>query len=338
MSDSGNTKSDSSAVTTGGCCGLRKVILPVVALVFLRLCCGWHFFSEGIKKVEYDQSRGEWSLVFSAEPFLNGAVGPLADFYHSQAPTSHEWRKHLVVARQLDPAKSSKLTGWVASYVKRRQGEINSGKPTDAQFANFSPAAAWGEQVRTDWQATLKRFTNIKSLSEDQRKSAEALLKRYDLYLADFLAEESLDIEAYQHQLWRLEQAEADPAADEVPFEVARVADQQATVDRTPGKWVAQMKSMDEEFAEELRAVAGSENRRPGQEGRCGGDRSREVAAPPERFGCDVRSNWRRRVSVAGTLHPGGSDCRCVVLAFGHGIATAVGRRCEYHVLLLSTC
>jgi uncharacterized membrane protein YphA (DoxX/SURF4 family) len=232
----------------------------IVALVFLRLCCGWHFFSEGIEKVEYDQSRGEWNLVFSAEGFLNGAVGPLAGFYHNQAPTAHRWREHLAVPRQIDAARSAKLSSWVTSYVKRRQGEINSGKPTEAQFAEFSPAAAWGEQVRNDWQAALKRFSDIKSLSDEARNQGEAVFDRYELYLADFLAEEALDMEVYQHDLWRWEQARQDPAHDEVPFAVARVAELKATADRAPGKWVAQMKAMNEEFAEELRAIVGRED------------------------------------------------------------------------------
>jgi uncharacterized membrane protein YphA (DoxX/SURF4 family) len=256
LSESQSTENNCSVVKSASCCVWRTV----VALVVLRLCCGWHFFSEGIKKVEYDQSRGEWNLVFSAEPFLNGAVGPLANFYHSQAPTAHDWREHLAVPRQLDPAKSAKLSGWVASYVKRRQGEINSGKATDAQFADFSPAAGWGEQVRADWQETLKRFTDINSLTDEQRNEGEAIGTRFELYLADFLAEEALDIEAYQHELWRLEQAKQGPAHDEVPFEMARIEEMEINVDATPRKWVAQMKSMDAELADALREVIDNED------------------------------------------------------------------------------
>jgi uncharacterized membrane protein YphA (DoxX/SURF4 family) len=251
VSENSTVEKNSCTPTGVSCC----VWSAIVALVFLRLCIGWHFFSEGIKKVEHDTSRGEWKMVFSAEGFLNGAKGPLAPFFQNQAPTTHKWRDNLVVAKQLDPAKSAKLSGWVASYVKRRQGELKNGKPTDAQFADFSPAATWGEQIRADWQDTLKRFKQIKSLSKEQLEKADEAFKKHERYLADFLAEEALAIEAYQHEIWRLETAKQTPAFDEVPFEIARVSDQQATVDRTPGKWVAQAKSLDEGFADELRGI-----------------------------------------------------------------------------------
>lgn len=227
----------------------------IVTLVFLRLCCGWHFFSEGIKKVEYDQSRGGWRLVFSAEGFLNGAVGPLANFYHNQAPTTHNWRTHLNVPRQIDPERSAKLADWVNRYVARRQREVASGKPTAAEFAEFLPAASWGEQARSDWSATLERFSQISALTDEQRSEAEQVFERFELYLADFLAEEALAIQDYQHDLWRLEQAESDPAAEEVPYEIIRVADARATLDSTPRRWVAQMNSLDAEFADALRAL-----------------------------------------------------------------------------------
>ncbi len=227
----------------------------VVALVFLRLCVGWHFFSEGIKKVEYDTGSGDWNMVFSAEGFLNGAKGPLAGFFQSQAPTTHNWRESLAVSRQLDSAKSAKLAGWVASYVKRRQGELQSGMATEPQFAEFSPAAAWGEEIRKDWQAKLQRFRDIKSLSNEQRKQAEGVFQKYERYLADCLAEDALAIEAYQHEIFRLEEAKQTPGFDEVPFQIARVADQQAAVDRTPGKWVAQVKVLGEGYADELHGL-----------------------------------------------------------------------------------
>jgi len=251
LSENSIPEKNSCLVMPAACCAWSVV----VALVFLRLCVGWHFFSEGIKKVEYDASSDEWNMVFSAEGFLSSAKGPLAGFFQNQAPSTHQWRKSLAVSQQLDPAKSAKLAGWVASYVKRRQGELPSGKVTPPQFADFSPAASWGEEIRQDWQATLKRFRDIKTLSKEQLDKSEGVFKKYELYLADYLAEEALAIEAYQHEIFRLEQAKQAPGFDEVPFEIARVTDQQATVDRTPGKWVAQIKALDAGLADELRGL-----------------------------------------------------------------------------------
>ena len=251
MSDIPTVEKNDCLTHPVACCAWATVL----ALVFLRLCVGWHFFSEGIKKVEYDGSRGEFKMVFSSEGFLNGAKGPLAEFFQNQAPTTHHWRQAIVIPRQLDPKANAKLSGWVAGYVKRRQGELKTGKATEPQFAEFSPAAAWGENIRKDWEARKNRLVAIKDLSDEWRKQAEAVYKKYEIYLADYLAEESLAIETYQHELWRLEQAKSIPGSTEVPFEISRVADQQVAVDQTPRKWVAQVKSLDADFTDELTSL-----------------------------------------------------------------------------------
>ena len=100
----------------------------IVALVFLRLVVGWHFFSEGAKKFEYDTGRHELKMTFSAEGFFNGAKGPLAGFFQSQAPTTHDWRELLAQPQQMTPEASDKLTAWVTRYVARRKSELAKGK------------------------------------------------------------------------------------------------------------------------------------------------------------------------------------------------------------------
>lgn len=235
--------------------------MPVVALVFLRLCVGWHFFNEGIKKFEYDQSRGEWKLAFSAEGFLSGAKGPFAAWYHNQAPTAHHWREAIANPKQLSPEESAKLNSWVGSYVKRRQAELQQGKVNPPQYVEFSPADAWGKNILGDWKAIQKRFANLKGLSEEQQKQAEEVYKKYELHLADFLAEESLAIEAYQHELWRLAQAQDEPGSGEVPFEISRVTDLETRLNSTPRTWIAEVKAMDQGFAGDLFGVLTPEQR-----------------------------------------------------------------------------
>lgn len=256
MSEKTTAEKDICVTRTAACC-----LWPIVAsIVFLRLCAGWHFFNEGVKKLEYDSGRSETKLVFSAEGFLNGAKGPLADFFQNQAPTTHQWRKSLAVSQKLDPAKSDKLQAWAVSYVKRRQEELKAGKSSEPQFSDLSPAASWRETIVADWDATLDRFQRIKGVSDETRKEAETLVAKYKQYLIDFLAEISLDVEAYQHNLWRLEQAKNAPEAGEVPFVDERITAQQAEVDRTPAPWVAMVKSFDADLADELSRLVASTN------------------------------------------------------------------------------
>jgi uncharacterized membrane protein YphA (DoxX/SURF4 family) len=257
LSDSANTSKDQPTATKATCC----LWLPIVALVFLRLCVGWHFFSEGIKKFEYDQSRGEWKLVFSAEGFLSGAKGPFAHLYHNQTPSVHNWREAIANPKQLSPEASARLNAWVGSYVKRRQAELQQGKVNPPQYVEFSPADAWGKNILGDWKTLKEKFVADKDLSDEQRKSADEIYKKYELHLADFLAEESLAIESYQHELWRLAQAESQPGSGEVPFAIARVNELDTRLASTPRVWVAAVKSMDEGFADELFGVLTPEQR-----------------------------------------------------------------------------
>jgi uncharacterized membrane protein YphA (DoxX/SURF4 family) len=290
VSETASAEKNAAKTQNVFCCAWA-VILTVL---FLRLCVGWHFFAEGIKKFEYDQSRGEWKLVFSAEGFLGGAKGPWAAFFHNQAPTTHQWRDSLQNAQQLTPKESAKLNGWVGGYVKRRQEELKTGKTTPAQFADFSPTAVWKIRILKDWEGIKNKFTKLSQLSDEQKSQAEQVYKDYELRLADYLAEEALAIETYQHDLWRLEQAQSDAGATEVPFEVARIAEQQATVDRTPLKWVAGMKALDAGYADSLYDVL-----TPEQKSSAFGERALDAASNPE-IRSQKRMDWTMAILITG--------------------------------------
>lgn len=264
MSESSPKESPSSCGISTGCCAWSAI----TALVLLRLVVGWHFFSEGAKKFEYDPGRHEWNLTFSAEGFFNGATGPFAEFFQSQAPTTHNWRDLLAQPQEMTPEATDKLASWVTRYVNRRQKELKAGKSSEAEFAEFAPGNDWGEQIRTDWQARLDAFKKIKSLSEEQRNQADEVYAKQELNLADFLAEEALDIQDYQHQLWRLENAEEQGGADEIPFREERVAEKKAETSRTPLKWVGMVKNYDQFLAEDFKALVSSQQKTTSLENR----------------------------------------------------------------------
>jgi uncharacterized membrane protein YphA (DoxX/SURF4 family) len=290
VSETASAEKNAAKTQSVFCCAWA-VILTVV---FLRLCIGWHFFNEGIKKFEYDQSRREWKLVFSAEGFLGGAKGPWASFFHNQAPTTHQWRDSLQNAQQLTPKESAKLNAWVGGYVKRRQAEIKAGKTTPAQFADFSPTAMWKIRILKDWGTIKDKFTKLSQLSDEQKTQAEQVYKDYELRLADFLAEEALAIETYQHDLWRLEQAQVDAGATEVPFEVARIAELQAAVERTPLKWVAGMKALDQGLADSLYDVLTPEQKKSAL-----GEKALNTVTNPAVRSLE-RTNWTVAILITG--------------------------------------
>ena len=199
MSETETASSDQQSIRVS-----RTAWKVVAALVLMRVCLGWHFFSEGAKKVTYDRGRQTWTINVPTAAVLGQAKGPLAEFYHSQIPGGHGWQSMLAVPVELTPESNQQLTDWITKYVKRRKGEIKSGKHKEVEIPEFSPYADWAKQIRADWKAILTQLTNAAELSEEQGKRAAEAFEKRERDLADYLAEECLEIQAYQHELWRL--------------------------------------------------------------------------------------------------------------------------------------
>ena len=237
------------------CCAWKVA----AALLVLRLCVGWHFFAEGIKKVSYDQGRDQWSITVPTEYLLGQAVGPLADVFHGLVPGDHNWRGSLAVPQQLTPESSEQLANWVARYVKRRQTEIKKQQPTEVEVPEFLPYAAWYEEISRSRRGQLDAFVRIPELTADQKESAAAVYESHDRQLADYLAEQSLDIQTYQHELWRLENLRQQTGGTTIPFQGERIAKKNAETGSEPRQWVASVKAFDQDFAADLRALLTSE-------------------------------------------------------------------------------
>ncbi len=227
----------------------------MAAIVFLRLCVGWHFFSEGVEKVSYDRDNKEWNLEFSAEGFFRQAKGPLSQLCQGRFPGEHRWQDHLAVAEEMNSSSNERLSAWAEAYVKRRQSELAKGLHPEAEIPDHVSFAAWLNRIDRDRRKTLKRFTDITQLSEQQRQQAAKVYERRRSQLVDYLVGESLDIQAYRHELWRLKILEQSPGADEVPFLVNRTSQKNAEISRSPLAWIATIRQFDDDFSAELMAV-----------------------------------------------------------------------------------
>ena len=195
----------------------------------------------------------------TAEGFFSIAKGPFAELFHSQLPNQYGWRSKLAVPRELTPELEEQWSKWVGDYVKRRQAEIKRGKPTPAKTPDFAPYADWATEIEKHWRDTQKRFTEIGQLSDEQRAQSAKLFEQQCRQLADYLAGESLDIQNYQHQLWRLKKAEAAPGADKIPYRKRRIEQKTADTTRLPYKWVGTVKQLDQEFTADLRSLLTAE-------------------------------------------------------------------------------
>ncbi len=233
----------------------------MVALVLLRLCVGYHFLSEGSKKVTYDKAHKTWSIHVPTAAVMGQAKGPFAGFIQNQLPGGHGWQSLLAVPEEMTSDSGQQLNDWVGAYVKRRQSELGKGVHKEVEIPEFAPYSEWAKQITTDWKAIHTSFTSVKGLDEEQIADAAALFEVRERRLADYLAEESLDIQAYRHEVWRLEKAGAASGAAEIPFRKERLAEKTAEVSRSPRKWVAGVKKLQKGYVDDLRNILTSEQR-----------------------------------------------------------------------------
>lgn len=234
----------------------------IAALVLLRLCVGWHFFSEGTKKLTYDRGQNQWRLNFSAAGFFSQAVGPFAGLYKSQVPGGHDWQTLLAVPKRSVPlseaeqyARSDEIAKYLQSRKQVKQENKKSKqekKSLPIEFPSFAPYHSWASRIVDDWRAKLKAFTDLPGLTKEQQaQAAGRFLLRYQ-ELADYLADELAAIEEYQHDLWRLARAQAHRGADEIPYQEQRIIQKQAETVRSPRPWVTAVSDFEAQFREDL--------------------------------------------------------------------------------------
>jgi uncharacterized membrane protein YphA (DoxX/SURF4 family) len=86
---------------------MRFPLIAVVALAFLRIVVGLHFFLEGLSHLR----DADWSSA----GFRKAAVGPLADWYRSALPQTGDWSATLAATDSRSAAEASKA--WQESVV-----------------------------------------------------------------------------------------------------------------------------------------------------------------------------------------------------------------------------
>lgn len=236
--------------------------LAVAGLLLLRLCIGWHFFSEGTKKLTCDEARSEWSLNFSAEPFLRQATGPLAGLMKNRLPGFHDWENLLATAKQSKPLTSTEISerqAWHKQYQRRRAAAEQEKKPAPIEFPDYAPYTAWANRIVADLRPHLKAFTKVNGISDAQSSQAAERFQARHQQLADFLSEEEESIAAYQHELWRLDNMQSLGGADDIPFRQQRVATKQSETSTTGNKLVNEVRGIEAGLKNDLRAILTAE-------------------------------------------------------------------------------
>lgn len=129
---------------------MRNSLLALVALAFLRIVIGLHFFLEGVSHLR----DPEWSSA----GFRKAAVGPLADRYRSALPETGAWSTTLGAASRRTPDEAT--ADWEASVTKawrQRLAERSKAVALDAEARAAAEAAveAAGKEL-SGWLADLR--------------------------------------------------------------------------------------------------------------------------------------------------------------------------------------
>lgn len=175
---------------------MNRSALAIAVLVALRLATGWHFFNEGVDKLD---------PAFEAESagFLRGATGPLATQFRKMVTGPHNAARHLAT-----PSEAGELS------------------PTESVAEVGGP---WLEDIAASWSSGLARVARL-GASDDEIARAVALkddlLEGLDTYIKD----EADAVVALRHEVWRLGNMEAEASGDAAPFFQDRVKQKRAAI------------------------------------------------------------------------------------------------------------
>ncbi len=124
--------------------------LAALALAFLRIVVGLHFFLEGLSHVR----DPDWSSI----GFRKAAVGPLADWYRAALPQTGDWRGTLgaVDGRSAAEAGQAWQESVVAAWRNLLGARIKQLPLNAAAQAAAAKSLADAEESLADWRASIE--------------------------------------------------------------------------------------------------------------------------------------------------------------------------------------
>ncbi len=217
----------------------------VVCFVLLRLAAGFHFYTEGVKKLEPG---------FSSEGFLRGAKGPLADYFGSFAPGLHGAYELLAEPRNWDDAAADDET----------EQDVLPGDPIEGkQWAQ--PYRRWAIAIDTAWQQQHDAAMDALQADKPTRERADAIYRDATASLSGYLTENEEPIADYQHSLARLEELKQSVKEEggSLPYVDDRIASQEREARATARAWIDGVQALEDEYHDQLRALADGEEPAP---------------------------------------------------------------------------
>jgi len=248
--------------------GLRRIplntnrfqlgFLALAALFLLRVGVGWHFYKEGVEKVNHPE--------FSSAGFFRQASGPLQEHFHELAPHFHDWKDVLATGRRdgapLSEEEQEQLEKWKEKRDEAVEAANAKGEEPPVMVPPFEPYSEWVERVSSDWKQYLARFNAEAELDAEQAKQAGQVYSEYKEKLLKYFQTIEEEVAEYRHELHRLEQMKSRASASDVPYQQQRIAEKEAEVRPTPWPWIADVQEMESQYQQDLRKVL-SESQQP---------------------------------------------------------------------------
>ncbi|MEN1680003.1 MAG: hypothetical protein AAGJ46_10440 [Planctomycetota bacterium] len=217
----------------------------ITSLVLLRLAIGWHFYSEGVEKLEPG---------FTSAGLLRDAKGPLAPTFQSFAPPAPGYAEHFAQpqAAGLSSDQQTEQAEWQQAYNKRL-AEYKAAKETPlAEFPPHAPYTEWASVIAEEWEAKRDQAIKLGAKTEDAEQAYRETRQR----LADYFAGEADAIEEWRHELWRLEQMKAKPGAESLAFQQERIAGKRGETGRKGLSWAYAVDGFEEQYVADLAGLA----------------------------------------------------------------------------------
>lgn len=129
---------------------MRTPILALIALAFLRIVIGLHFFLEGVSHLR----DPEWSSV----GFRKAAVGPLAAGFRSLLPETGDWTGTLGAAdrRPADEAIAAWEASVAAGWQRRLDARLKTVRLAGEPLEQAQQALAAARKELAEWVAGVK--------------------------------------------------------------------------------------------------------------------------------------------------------------------------------------
>lgn len=227
----------------------RISTIAIAAIVLLRLVCGWHFFNEGVKKLD---------PKFTSAGFLRTAKGPFAPMFRAMIPGPYG--AHLDLARPVEfgsrtPETQAAIDKWLVDYGKRAADAAKAGQPLPHDIDPAVPGAGWVQNIAKGWDEGIERLAKAKIAEETlekirqlrDEKLGEVVYYVYGLYP---------NIDDLQHEEWRLTQLRESGGMTPTPFVQTQIDAKDNENWKTMQPWIATVRQIEDKFIEEAQALA----------------------------------------------------------------------------------